>query len=148
MSAGHYYLWDQDAGTTQSGYRTDVRVGCMKIIQFNLVHLVDYYNPHLLLCRVVYSWEYGSTLICRPIVLGCEINLVINHCHSLFSIHQSGRVVSLPSTMHRTPCLCGSEQATRDHQEGARSDRVAVTHIHLYFCASYDPSPPWMKHSA
>ena len=56
-------------------------------------------TPILLLCRVVYLWDYGSELMGRPMVLGHEMNLVIHHCCSLYSnlhvhspicIHQSG----------------------------------------------------------
>ena len=106
------------------------------LIRFDSIHLVSHYTPHLLSYRVVYSQEYGSALISGLMVPGCEINLVIHHCHSLFSnpcmhspvcICQSGRVASLPSAVaQNSVALCWSERATSDHQEG---DWVVVTFI-------------------
>ncbi len=74
-------------------------------------------------------------------VPGHEINLVIHHCCSLFSnlrmcspicIHQLGWVMSpLSTVVQNSIAPCRSEQATSDHQEGARSDRVAVTYMFM-----------------
>ena len=91
----------------------------------------------------MYLREYGSALIGGLMVLGCEINLVIHHCHSLFSnphahspicVRQSGRVMSPPNAITQnsiTPHR--SEQAASDHQEGAQLDQVVVT----YICGGY-----------
>ncbi len=89
---------------------------------------------------MVYSWECGSALISRLIVLGREINLVIHHCHSLFSdlhahspvcICQSGWVMSPPSKHYHVKLHCSTPERAghKRSPRGSRSDRVAVTYI-------------------